>query len=148
MLIALIDARHARLLKWSEAGGVHTAQQLDHPDFHEEGHEHRRPSMLDNRAGHHEAAVGHENEEFHRRFARQAMEWLKGHLKQQQPQDFKVFAPPTMLGVLRSITSVQVGEVEFLEGDFIKLTPAQLAAHPRIQKLLHARSASATRISG
>jgi hypothetical protein len=83
------------------------------------------------------AGVSHNVEEAERRFGSEIVEWLGKKAAQHKFDHLVIFAPPRMLGVIRTVPLGSLkGQVEELKGDLMRLKPGQLADHPMIRALV------------
>lgn len=102
---------------------------------YENDHERHRPSALGRGGG--KAAPtfaddGHTDEEAQKRFARDVCHWLRTAQQQLHFPMVTVFAPPELLGQLRSELNGMSSMVELRRADLTKLTNAALASHPAV----------------
>lgn len=83
------------------------------------------------------AGVTHDVEQRERRFGGEIIAWLQGKARERNIKRLVIFAPPRMLGVLRSVPLQSLkGYVEEIGGDLMPMNADQLAAHPLIHELL------------
>jgi len=73
------------------------------------------------------------------RYAADLVQWLDRRVSQHRIEALEVFAPPRLLGILRTrYTSALSGRVRDHRGDFGTLTPGELERHPTIAKTVRA----------
>jgi len=81
-------------------------------------------------------AASHEDERT-RRFAGKVIGWLQKRAEHHDIDRLFLFAPPHLLGVLRTIPPGSLkGHVEELKGDLMSLNVGELAEHPMIRALM------------
>ncbi len=127
---ALTDAESCRLLSCSMTRlGKHHIDEYS--VFENTMPEHERVRPVTN------AGLTHHTEDRERRFAGEIIEWLQKKSKEHQIDRLAIFAPPRMLGVLRTVPLGSLkGHVSELHGDLMRLSAGQLADHPMIRELL------------
>ncbi len=138
------DAAGARLLR----GGT-TPMRRIHVDLvdqftHDEGEmQHTRPSPRSGRTGH--TGDNHESDEFLARSARHLGSWLARQQQSHQFERLHVFAPPRMVGALRKVMPASLNHrVEMHEADLTPFSPAALACHASVRRLLNSNGSRAT----
>lgn len=102
---------------------------------YENDHERHRPSALGRGGGTPAptfADAGHTEEEAQKRFARDVCHWLRAAQQQLHFPTVTVFAPPELLGQLRSELNGMSSMVELRRADLTKLTGPALASHPAV----------------
>lgn len=148
--IATTDNRRAALLSCRGTPGGELA--LDRvrslENSHEGEHSRGRPSMIggSERAGSarassgsaapHFTSRGHEEEEEHRRFAREVAAWLDRSGAELKCERITVFAPARLLGMLRDLMGHHPSlraKADLVEGELAQLQPTELAAHPAVR---------------
>lgn len=104
----VVDHRRGRLVQCEKSPGGSWRVDADRSITNEweDLHEHGRPSGLSAGAarGHAQshAAPARETEEERRRFAKDVIEWLEKEVRSRKIERLPVFAPPKLLGALRS----------------------------------------------
>ncbi|HLQ38502.1 MAG TPA: host attachment protein [Planctomycetota bacterium] len=130
------DSEHARLLHGTfTSRGSHHVDELSRIATTYQASEHQRPTRMSRpgRAG----GPGHEHEEKVAHFARDVAAWLGKEIDARKVTECTVFAPSHFLGALRKeVPKALAAKLHEQEGEIVKLTPAELAAHPRIAGLL------------
>jgi protein required for attachment to host cells len=146
--IVTADSRRGSLYscRRRDNGGLNLELVSAIENRHEGEHERERPTLSGGaerrgavarsgaRAAPHSIAAGQTEEEEHRRFARELADWItRAGNAADVPQTgtLNVFAGPRLLGLLRDEVGKNDG-VSLREGDFSRLTPAELAAHPAV----------------
>ncbi len=130
------DSEKARLLRGAPTtqGSLHVDEQASLASTFSPG-EHQRPDRL----GAHGRSTGtsHEHEEKLAHFARELSPWLQQLLTTHAIPTCRLFAPSHMLGALRKVANKALaGKLQEHDLELAGLSPAQLAAHPRIRDLL------------
>ena len=125
---ALADAESCRLLYGSlTEQGTHQVEETDAIKNTLPEPEHMRAQT--------NAGTTHDVEEKERRFASEIIAWVQKKAAHHGWDHLVIFAPPRMLGVLRTVRLGSLnGHVEELKGDFMRLTTGQLADHPMIRE--------------
>ncbi len=126
---ALADAEHCRLLCCRlTAQGTQHVEEYDALKNTLPEQEHARPTT---------GGMTHYVEEEERRFAGEIVQWLQKQAQAHRADCLTVFAPPRMLGVLRTVPlGPLIGRVEELQGDLMRLRAGQLADHPMVRQLV------------
>jgi hypothetical protein len=143
VLIAVCDNRSAKLFEAGLAPGgqVHADEVSSISNAWEDFHDHGRPSRL----GIGPSAVPDEHrepEELARRFAREAIAWITRKSSEMPDTPLHAFVAPRFLGYMREevARSGHPLSAELLRGGLSGLRAHEIAAHPRVQALVHAAS--------
>ncbi|MEY3021714.1 MAG: hypothetical protein RIS86_912 [Planctomycetota bacterium] len=148
--IATVDCARARLLRgtleWPGRLELEESHRLDSPwdGFHESG----RPVLVPSGGGQFRvihlksanAAGG--DEEMARRFARDVASWLHERAGESPERRTVVFAAPRFLGLLRDELGPLGDGIALYRGEFTRLRPGEVAAHPSVRALVGAGAAS------
>lgn len=99
-------------------------------------HEHHRPSALGRgpmaNAAQRFASLGHEEEELHRRFARDIGGWIRQRINDHRIDALRVFAPPELMNLVRCETKGVGGSIALVECELATFSPGELALHPAV----------------
>jgi protein required for attachment to host cells len=133
----VVDGGRARLLTGGRVppGRFHV-EERESIENHSEEHEHGRPSPRAGRSGNSYASEGHEDEHQLRRFAKQVVAWVDGHLARHPGGRVTLFAPPRFLGELRKLfPPALASRIDERQADLTHLSAAGLAKHPAVLEL-------------
>jgi protein required for attachment to host cells len=136
--IITADAVGARLLRCGLTPMHRVHLDLIDQFTHDEGQlQHTRPSPRTGRTGH--SGDNHESDEFLARSARHLGSWLSKQDSSHQFTYVHIFAPPRMVGALRKVMPAPLTDrTELHEADLTPFTPAALACHASVRRLLRA----------
>ncbi len=136
--ILLADRHQGRLLQGTRTtqGSPHF-EEVSRIDYESDPTTSERPSTRSDRFGHSFSTSGHSSHEKLQRTARTLASWLNDRFDECHAERFQVFAPPRLISALRRIVSPRLrGRLEAHAGDFNRLSPGQLAHHPRFSHLV------------